>query len=255
TSGIIIVCGPTGSGKTSTLYSALAEINSSDKNIITIEDPVEFNLDGINQIPVNPKIGVDFVTGLTSIVRQDPDVIMIGEIRDFATADIAIQAALTGHLVFTTLHTRSAAGAITRLINMGTQPFLLNSSVIGIIGQRLARVICPNCKRAVDPTSYTGVKEQKIIELVTAEAGPSAKFYRGKGCKFCEDSGYKGRVGIFEIMTISEEVGELIVQKSSSEKIQHAAEADGMRPMAKDAILKINEGITSIEEIARILDI
>lgn len=254
TSGIIIVCGPTGSGKTSTLYSALSYINTPDKNIITIEDPVEFNLDGINQIPVNHKIGVDFITGLKAILRQDPDVIMVGEVRDYETANIAIQAALTGHLVFTTLHTRNASGAITRLTDMGVQPFLLNSSVLGVLGQRLARGICQNCKEVVSPDIYKSIKQIELIKDVL-QKNKEAKFFKGAGCKFCDGTGYKGRTGIFEILVLNEEIRELIVSKASSEKIQRVAVEMGMVIMKDDGIHKIMNGLTTVEEIARILDV
>jgi type II secretory ATPase GspE/PulE/Tfp pilus assembly ATPase PilB-like protein len=254
TSGIIIVCGPTGSGKTSTLYSALSYINTPDKNIITIEDPVEFNLDGINQIPVNSKIGVDFITGLKAILRQDPDIIMVGEVRDYETANIAIQAALTGHLVFTTLHTRNASGAITRLTDMGVQPFLLNSSVLGVLGQRLARSICQNCKEVVNPEIYKSLKQMDLIKEILSKY-KDAKFFKGIGCKFCDGSGYKGRVGIFEILALNEDIRELIVSKASSEKIQKVAVEMGMVIMKEDGITKIINGLTTIEEITRILDV
>ena len=254
TSGIIIVCGPTGSGKTSTLYSCLSKINTPDKNIITIEDPVEFNLDGINQIPVNSKIGVDFVTGLSAIVRQDPDVIMIGEVRDFETAGIAIQAALTGHLVFTTLHTRSASGSITRLIDMGVQPFLLTSSIIGVVAQRLVRKTCPNCRKDISSDHYVIQKHLELIAEVKKITGTDT-LKKGSGCKFCENTGYKGRIGIFEIMTLTDEVNTLIIDKSSSTKIKNKCEEEGMISMKADAIQKIVDGLTTIEEIARVLDV
>ena len=254
TSGIILVCGPTGSGKTSTLYSCLSQINTPEKNIITIEDPVEFNLDGINQIPVNPKIGVDFVSGLSAVVRQDPDVIMIGEIRDIETAGIAIQAALTGHLVFSTLHTRSAAGSVTRLINMGVQPFLINSAFIGVIGQRLVRGICPNCKKEASYDDYESIKEKALIEKLKNEYD-SPKLHRGSGCKYCNESGYKGRLGIFEILTLSEESRELIIQKASSEKIRDAGRRNGMKLMLEDGIDKLIQGLTTIEELVRVVDV
>lgn len=254
TSGIIIVCGPTGSGKTSTLYSCLSKINTPDKNIITIEDPVEFNLDGINQIPVNSKIGVDFVTGLSAIVRQDPDVIMIGEVRDYETAGIAIQAALTGHLVFTTLHTRSASGSITRLIDMGVQPFLLTSSIIGVIGQRLVRKTCPNCRKDVHQSHYILQKHLELIEEIKKITGTDT-VKKGSGCKFCENTGYKGRLGIFEVMTLTDEINTLIIEKASSSKIKNKCEEQGMVSMKSDGIQKIIEGLTTVEEIARVLDV
>ncbi|MFC1753334.1 GspE/PulE family protein [Thermoproteota archaeon] len=256
TSGIIISCGPTGSGKTSTLYSCLSKINTSEKNIITIEDPVEYNLEGINQIPVNAKIGVDFVKGLASIVRQDPDVIMVGEVRNVETANIAIQAALTGHLVFTTLHTRNAPGTVARLLDMGAQPFLLNSSIIGVIGQRLVRTICPSCKKPIPVESYTEYKQKEIIKrLVDLQGGKEIKPYKGEGCKFCDGTGYKGRTGIFEIMTLDEPIRELILQKSSSTKIMDVAIAGGMTTMIQDGLNKIINGLTTIDEIARVLDL
>ncbi|RAP31407.1 type II secretion system protein GspE [Candidatus Marinamargulisbacteria bacterium SCGC AG-343-D04] len=254
TSGIVVVCGPTGSGKTSTLYAALSKINTPEKNIITIEDPVEFNLDGINQIPVNPKIGVDFVTGLSAIVRQDPDVIMIGEIRDIETASIAIQAALTGHLVFSTLHTRSAAGSVTRLINMGVQPFLINSSFLGVVGQRLVRNICPNCKKEVKYEEYQGIKAKTLLKKLTEEYN-APKIFKGAGCKYCNDLGYKGRIGIFEILTLDEDTRSLIIEKASSEKIVNAAIKNGMTLMVDDGIEKLMEGLTTVEELIRVIDV
>ncbi len=255
TSGMLIVCGPTGSGKTSTLYSGLSKINTADKNIITIEDPVEYNLDGINQIPVNAKIGMDFSAGLVAIVRQDPDVIMVGEVRDYETASTAVQAALTGHLVFTTLHTRNAAGTITRLVEMGIAPFLLNSAVIGIVGQRLVRTICTNCKKPTTLSHYTGFKQVELIEEIKKLAPKGMTLYKGEGCKFCDDTGYKGRIGIFEVMTPNEEIRNLVVEKSGAEKINAAALRAGMVPMLEDGIHKILAGITTVDEIARVLDI
>jgi type II secretory ATPase GspE/PulE/Tfp pilus assembly ATPase PilB-like protein len=255
TSGIVVVCGPTGSGKTSTLYAGLSKINTPDKNIITIEDPVEYNLEGVNQIPVNPKIGVDFVTGLSAIVRQDPDIIMIGEIRNIETASIAIQAALTGHMVFTTLHTRDAAGSITRLMDMGIAPFLINSAIIGVIGQRLVRTICTNCKREISSDSYTGFKEVQLIKELKEKHGADVKIYKGEGCKFCDSSGYKGRTGIYEQLLFDENVRELVVKKESANKIRDAAIEGGMTTMKEDGLGKVSVGITSIDEIARVLDV
>ncbi|MCP4049909.1 MAG: type II/IV secretion system protein [bacterium] len=255
TSGIVVVCGPTGSGKTSTLYSGLSKINTPDKNIITIEDPVEYNLEGINQIQVNPKIGVDFVTGLSAIVRQDPDVIMVGEVRNIETASIAIQAALTGHMVFTTLHTRNAAGTVTRLMDMGIAPFLLNSAIIGVIGQRLVRTICSNCKKQVEANSFTGIKEIELVEQITDKMKGSFKLFKGEGCKFCDNTGYKGRIGIFEIMQLSEPIRDLIVQKASSNKIGDVAVSEGMTLMKDDGTDKVLQGITTINEVARVLDV
>ncbi|MEK7298603.1 MAG: GspE/PulE family protein, partial [Candidatus Margulisiibacteriota bacterium] len=199
TSGILMVCGPTGSGKTTTLYSALTKVNTPEKNIITIEDPVEYSLDGITQIPVNDKIGVDFAHGLSAIVRQDPDIIMVGEIRDAETATIAIQSALTGHLVLTTLHTRNAPGALTRLVDMGIEPFLISSAVIGVVGQRLIRRLCPHCRKPVNVATKTSPLIVDFVNLHQDRIRKDAIVYDPGGCKFCDDSGYKGRVGLYEI--------------------------------------------------------
>jgi type IV pilus assembly protein PilB len=255
TSGIIIVCGPTGSGKTSTLYAALSKLNHTEKNIVTIEDPVEYQLNGINQIPVNPIIGVDFDSGLSAIVRQDPDVIMVGEIRNISTASISIQAAQTGHLVFSTLHTRNASGSITRLIDMGIEPFLINSAFLGVIGQRLVRKICPNCKRQVAPEEYTSFKESQFILQLEKISEGELTLFKGDGCKICDNTGYKGRTGIFEIMLFEEKVKNLINQKANSEKIHNEAKSQGMRTMKDDGLNKVLKGITSIDEIARVLDL
>lgn len=254
TSGIVLVCGPTGSGKTSTLYAALSKINTPEKNIITIEDPVEYNLGGINQIPVNTKVGVDFATGLSAIVRQDPDVIMVGEVRDLETASIAIQAALTGHMVFSTIHTRNAPGALTRLIDMGIAPFLLTSAINGIIAQRLVRTICPNCKKEIKIKGKSGFKEMELIKELE-KLNPDYKLYIGEGCKFCDDTGYKGRTGIYEIMTMNEEIRALTIQKASTELIYEVALKSGMTSLRSDGLLKVAIGDTSIAEIARVLDI
>ena len=252
-SGIVIVCGPTGSGKTSTLYSALSNINTPETNIITIEDPVEFDVEGVNQIQVNHKIGLDFLSGLTSVLRQDPDVIMIGEVRDYETANISIQAALTGHLVFTTLHTRSAAGTVTRLVDMGVQPFLLNSTVNGIIGQRLLRCICENCKEKVSVKEYTDLKSKQFIQYIS-DHYDSFHLYRGIGCKFCDNNGYKGRTGVFEILSLTSAVREAILMKASSDKIESIAKKEGTVLMKDNAVLCVINGITSIEEVLRVLD-
>lgn len=255
TTGVVIVCGPTGSGKTSTLYSALAQIKSPEKNIITIEDPVEYSLEGINQIPVNTKIGMDFATGLSAIVRQDPDVIMVGEIRDLETASIAIQAALTGHMVFTTLHTRNAPGALTRLIDMGIQPFLLTSAIAGIIAQRLVRRICPHCRKSIKLNQLKTTKETEMLTKFQADLTNDIRIFHGEGCKYCDNTGYKGRLGIFEILVMDEETRSLTVQKASTEKIMEAAQANGMTSMQTDGFQKVLKGDTTLEELARVLDI
>ncbi|KPK40933.1 MAG: type II secretion system protein GspE [Omnitrophica WOR_2 bacterium SM23_29] len=239
--GIILVTGPTGSGKTTTLYSSLSTINSPEKNIITIEDPIEYRLELVRQMQVNPKAGLTFSNGLRSILRQDPDIIMVGEIRDLETAEIAIQAALTGHLVFSTLHTNDAPGAITRLIDMGVEPFLVASSIIGIIAQRLVRKICNDCKETYTPSF---LKDMGISEKV--------KFHRGKGCKKCMDTGYKGRIGIFELMVPNDELRALTVAKASTNEIRKAALKGGMKTMRDDGVEKAKTGTTTLEEVLRV---
>ncbi len=244
--GIILVTGPTGSGKTTTLYSSIDKINSVDKNIITIEDPVEYRLAGIRQTQVNPKVDLTFANGLRSILRQDPNVIMVGEIRDRETAEIAIQAALTGHLVLSTLHTNDAPGAITRLVDMGIEPFLIASSVIGILAQRLVRVICKNCTENYAPSQ----EELKDIGL----EGKDYKFFRGKGCTKCLNTGYKGRIGIFELLLPNEPIHRLTISKASAGEIRDEATTAGMTLMKADGIKKIQEGLTTIEEALRVQD-
>lgn len=256
TSGVMIVCGPTGSGKTTTLYGALARINTPDVNIVTIEDPVEYSLPGINQIPVNHQIGVDFARGLSAIVRQDPDVIMVGEIRDLETASIAIQAALTGHMVFSTLHTRNAPGAITRMIDMGVQPFLVTSAVIGVVAQRLVRQICSHCKKPEKLISTAG--NQKISDFLNRFerfAPENYQIFRGQGCKYCDSSGYKGRIGIYEVMIMDDEVRKLTLERASSEHITEAAQRGGMTTMLEDGMRKVLEGSTTLEEVMRVVDL
>lgn len=243
--GIILVTGPTGSGKTTTLYAALSEIDSLEINILTIEDPIEYQIPLIRQTQINPKAGLTFASGLRSILRQDPDVIMVGEIRDSETADIATQAALTGHLVFSTLHTNDSAGALNRLIDMGMEPFLISSSVIGIIAQRLARLICPKCRVDYVPSEQT-LKDLKI------EAHSGTKFYRGKGCDNCKGTGYTGRKGIFEVLVINEEIRKLIVSKASSSVIKQAAIKSGMTTLLEDGLNKAKNGVTTLEEVIRL---
>jgi len=254
--GIVLVTGPTGSGKTTTLYAALSRINSPDKNIITVEDPIEYQLPGIAQIQVKPEINLTFANGLRSILRHDPDIIMVGEIRDLDTADIAVRASLTGHLVFSTLHTNDTAGAITRLIDIGVEPYLLTSSVRAIIAQRLVRKICPYCK-----TEYRLDKEaparqglaggDDIIELeklgIKIEELPK-KLYRGKGCSHCHE-GYSGRIGIFEILLIKEEIEKMIMEKKPSRTIKNEAKKKGMRTLREDGIKKVLAGITTLSEV------
>jgi general secretion pathway protein E len=245
--GIILVTGPTGSGKTTTLYAALSSLNNPDINIITIEDPVEYRIEGIGQIQVNPKIDITFANGLRSIVRQDPDVILVGEIRDLETAEIAIQAALTGHLVFSTLHTNDSASAVTRLIDMGIEPFLVTSSVIGILAQRLVRNVCDECKEEYIPD------EESLENIgITPEMSSGKKIYKGKGCQDCLNTGYKGRTGIFEFMILDDAIKSLILKTSDSNAIKRKAVNQGMVTLRQDGALKVLNGITTVEEILRI---
>ncbi|MCD4830472.1 MAG: Flp pilus assembly complex ATPase component TadA [Anaerohalosphaeraceae bacterium] len=244
--GIVLVTGPTGSGKTTTLYAALNKIYSPSLKIITIEDPVEYQLNGIIQMPVNSKRGLTFATGLRHILRQDPDIIMVGEIRDSETADIAIRAALTGHLVFSTLHTNDAAGAITRLIDMGVEPFLLASSLEAVLAQRLVRKICPHCKEAYAPDEHILKSLNGSVKLAN-----DTKLYHGRGCYECMQTGTKGRVGIFEILRVTKPMRNLIASKPSAEQIAEAS-ADGHTNMRKDGLDKALAGITSLEEVFRV---
>jgi general secretion pathway protein E len=243
--GIILVTGPTGSGKTTTLYGALDKINSPDKKIITVEDPVEYQIKGINQIQVKPQIGLHFNNTLRHIVRQDPDIIMIGEIRDLEAADIAIQAALTGHLVFSTLHTNDAPSAITRLLDIGVENFLLSSTIRGILAQRLVRVICPFCKE-IDPTAqHTG-------EFRALGIDNHAVLYRGGGCEKCSRTGYLGRMGIFELLLVTDEIRKMIIQKADANEIRALARQEGMRILLEDGIQKVIAGRTTLGEVLRV---
>ncbi len=246
--GMILVSGPTGSGKTTTLYSTLHKINTTDKNILTVEDPVEYQLPRVNQVQVNPKAGLTFANGLRSFLRQDPDIIMVGEIRDKETAEIAIQASLTGHLVLSTIHTNDAPSAATRLVDMGVEPFLISSSVIGVLAQRLTRTICAYCKEA-----YTPPVEALHRLGLRPEEGEEIVFYRGRGCDRCKGSGYKGRLGIFELMPMSELVRELVLKGASADQIREQAIAEGMKTLADDGILKVLEGVTTIDELLRVV--
>ncbi|MFH1710433.1 MAG: type IV-A pilus assembly ATPase PilB [bacterium] len=243
--GIILVTGPTGSGKTTTLYSALNSINTPDKNIITVEDPVEYQLRMIRQSQINLKAGFTFATGLRSILRQDPDVIMVGEIRDLETAEISVQAALTGHLVFSTLHTNDAPGSLTRLIDMGVEPFLISSSVIGIIAQRLVRTICTSCKQSYTPSS-------EVVKNLGVELPKNPKFYKGTGCKACKNTGFKGRIGIFEMLLMNDKVRNLLLAKTPSSQIKHMAQEDGMKTLREDGVAKALAGVTTIDEVVRV---
>lgn len=245
--GMILVTGPTGSGKTTTLYTALSEINSTDKKIITIEDPVEYQLRGVNQIHVKAKIGLTFANGLRSIVRQDPDVIMVGEIRDAETADIAIHSALTGHLVFSTLHTNDASGAITRLLDMGIENYLVSSVLIAVLAQRLVRIICPACKETYR-LDATAVRKMGI----KTEVSTTLNVFRGKGCAACNFTGYHGRSGIYEFLVIGEEVQRLILEKADANQIRQQALRLGMRTLWEDGWRKVEQGMTTVEELLRV---
>jgi general secretion pathway protein E len=245
--GIVLVTGPTGSGKTTTLYAALTTINKPDINIITIEDPVEYQIEGIGQIQVNPKIGLNFANGLRSIVRQDPDVILVGEIRDLETAEVAIQSALTGHLVFSTLHTNDSASAVTRLIDMGIEPFLVSSSVMAILAQRLVRVVCDECKE-----TYVADEESLDSIGITPEMAAGRNIYRGLGCSSCLNTGYRGRTGIFELMILDDSIKNLILRTSDANAIKRQAIDQGMLSLRQDGAQKVLDGITTIEEVFRV---
>lgn len=253
--GIIIVCGPTGSGKTTSLYAVLSKINSTKVNIVTLEDPVEYQISGVNQVQINPTAGLTFSTGLRAFLRQDPNIILVGEIRDNETTDLAIQAALTGHLVFSTLHTSNASGAIPRLLDLGGEPFLLASSLNAIVGQRILRKICTHCKESYEPPEIMQSDMKTVLgPLLTADKLKDGKInlYRGKGCTECADSGFLGRVGIFEVLPVSGRVSKLILTHADASEIERQAVEEGMIPMKQDGYLKAIEGITTIEEVLRV---
>ncbi len=244
--GVFLVTGPTGSGKTTTLYSALTRLNQREKNIITVEDPIEYQLTGVGQIQVNPKIDLTFANGLRSILRQDPDIIMVGEIRDQETAEIVVQSALTGHMVFSTLHTNDAAGALTRLVEMGIEPFLAASSIVGVLAQRLVRRICPHCREEYQPPA------ELLTELGEENLPDKPVFYRGRGCEHCMDIGYWGRTGIYELLPINDQVRELLLQNRDAASIRNAAVQQGMRPLRAAGLAKALSGETSLEEVLRV---
>jgi len=244
--GIVIVTGPTGCGKTTTLYAALNELNTIDTKIITTEDPVEYDMDGMIQCQMKPDIGLTFARCLRSILRQDPDIILVGEIRDLETAEIAAQASLTGHLVFTTLHTNDAPSSIARLLDLGVEPFLLTATIEGIVAQRLVRKICQGCKTAFEPS------EAQLKDLhLTEEDIKGKKFYYGRGCSRCNGTGYKGRLGVFEIMVFNEEIRELIMNRASTNVLRMASLKAGMKPLRENGLAAIYDGLTTIDEIAR----
>lgn len=244
--GVVIVTGPTGSGKTTTLYSALNELNQVDTKILTVEDPVEYDIDGLVQVQVNPDLGLTFASALRSFLRQDPDIILVGETRDLETAQIAVQASLTGHLVFTTLHTNDAPSSIARLLDLGLEPFLITATLEGIVAQRLVRRICPKCREAYEPT------EQQLMELsLLPEDLGGRPVYRGKGCDYCHQSGYKGRLGLFEIMVLDDELRELVLNNASSQVLRAEARKRGMNTLRQSGLLAIYDGLTTIDEVVR----
>ena len=249
--GIILICGPTGSGKTTTLYSVISKLNTSKVNIVTLEDPIEYKIPGVNQVQINPAAGLTFADGLRAFLRQDPNIILVGEIRDRETADLAVQASLTGHLVFSTLHTNDASGALPRLLDMGAEPYLLASSMTCIVAQRVVRKIHDECKEAYSP-------DPKIVQDVQKELGAlwkpqgDVKFYRGKGDADDGNSGYYGRVGVFEVLPITEKIGKLILERASAAEINKQATEEGMISMKQDGYLKVVEGVTTVEEVLRV---
>lgn len=250
--GIIIVVGPTGSGKTTTLYSVLNKLNTTRVNISTLEDPVEYQMPGINQVQVNPAVKLTFAEGLRSFLRQDPNIILVGEIRDSETTELAIQAALTGHLVFSTLHTSNAAGALPRLLDLGAETFLLASTMNAILGQRIVRQICPHCKTDYTPPPQIVEEMKAVLGKYFPKETKTVKFYKGKGCDNCGGSGYIGRIGIFETLPISEKVASLVLQHADSGTIEKEAITEGMITMKQDGYLKVLQGITTVEEVLRV---
>lgn len=244
--GIVVVTGPTGSGKTTTLYSALAELNDVETKILTAEDPVEYDIDGLVQVQVNTEVGLTFAAALRSFLRQDPDVILVGETRDLETAQIAVQASLTGHLVFTTLHTNDAPSSIARLLDLGLEPFLLTATIEGIVAQRLVRTTCPRCRQQYDPSEAELMKLQLVPEDIEGR-----KLFRGGGCDFCNQSGYKGRMGLFEIMVLDDEMRELIMQNASTQLLRAEARKRGMRTLRQTGLMALYDGLTTIDEIVR----
>lgn len=244
--GMFLTTGPTGAGKTTTLYSSLHRINSVDRNIMTVEDPVEYQLPGVSQVAVHRKAGLSFASALRAFMRQDPDIIMVGEIRDLETAEMAIQASLTGHLVLSTLHTNDAPSSITRLVDMGVEPFLVSATMIGVLAQRLGRRICDACKEEMEVPAES-------LHVIGYEGDGVAKISRGRGCDACRNSGYKGRIGVYELMMVNEEISDLMVRRAPVSEIRHAARANGMKTLKEDGLRKVMAGITTPEEIQRVV--
>jgi len=252
--GIILVTGPTGSGKTTTLYSILSKLNSTKVNIVTLEDPIEYQMAGINQVQINPQAGLTFASGLRSFLRQDPNIIMVGEVRDSETTDLAVQASLTGHLVFSTLHTNNSSGALPRLLDMHAEPYLIASTVNCVVGQRVVRKICPTCKEAKEPKLEVIEELKKILGNLYDFTTKKFKVYAGKGCSDCNKTGYLGRVGIFEVLVVSEKIARMIFSHETSQSIEREAIVEGMITMKQDGFLKVIEGITTIEEVLRVAE-
>lgn len=250
--GIILVCGPTGSGKTTTLYSILSKISKTSINVLTIEDPVEYQIPGVNQVQVNTSIGLTFDAALRSFLRQDPNVIMVGEVRDVETAELAIQAALTGHQVFSTVHTNSSAGALPRLLDMGAQAFLLASAVNAVLGQRVVRKICQACRVEITPPPEVLENIKEVLGKLLPNQGEQLKLYKGGGCSKCGQTGYLGRTGIFEVLIVTEMISRLTLERSTTQKIEERAVEEGMITMKQDGYLKVLEGVTTMEEVLRV---
>ncbi|MFH2019347.1 MAG: ATPase, T2SS/T4P/T4SS family [bacterium] len=255
--GIVLITGPTGSGKTTTLYSLIHILNTLKVNIVTLEDPVEYQMDGVNQVQINTKAGLTFASGLRSFLRQDPNIIMVGEIRDNETADLAIQASLTGHLVFSTLHTNSAAGALPRLLDMKAEPFLLASSITCVVAQRVVRQICDDCIEAYTPSEKEIEELKRVLgsyfdSYIQNKGEKALQLHRGRKCEKCGDTGYKGRIGVFEVLKITEKIGRLILERKSASEIENAAVQDGMLLMQQDGYLKVIDGLTTLEEVMRV---
>jgi general secretion pathway protein E len=244
--GILLVTGPTGSGKTTTLYTCLLRLNSREKKLFTVEDPIEYQLDGVSQIQVKPQIGLSFAHVLRAILRQDPDIVMVGEMRDLETAEIAIQAALTGHLVLSTLHTNSAAGTVTRLLDMGIDDYLVTSTVTGVLAQRLVRKLCEDCREVYRPLP------ELVAHLRIPANGAEPVLYRARGCDRCAGIGYRGRIAVLELLVVTDAIRQLILRRATIQEIHRAAAADGMRSMYEDGIEKALLGLTSIEEVLRV---
>ncbi len=252
--GIILICGPTGSGKTTTLYSILSKLNSTKVNIITLEDPIEYQIQGVNQVQVNTAAGLTFASGLRAFLRQDPNIIMVGEVRDIETTELAIQAALTGHLVFSTLHTNNAAGALPRLMDLRAEPYLVSSTTTCVVGQRVVREICPTCKTTRAMTDEVFATISKSLQTVQQLNRDQIKLFVGKGCRECNNTGYLGRIGIYEVLTVTDKISQMILRRDTAQHIEDQAVTEGMLTMKQDGFLKVIEGVTTMEEVLRVAE-